>query len=261
MFAWKEKRHLQEQAQKFTTAKFDGVNANRRAIGLVPLPTQRESHEIGEAKNLKYHQLLISIEARQSTCCLRIMSSSKRSRAAIMIFRGRVLGCIYGSKGIKGQLFGEEAYEHALSDLSSPDIVIDAYVLSDELMLASAALFHGDVLEVHPDAKSQQVFNTAVDGLSRSKSPGCVVISTCDNLAVCMLYFFGGRMIGLYSFQDGWVEASYASAQRYMLQTPDPMVSASALAAPNVDEVMRLTFGLTQIQEMRPKEMLLASAQ
>ena len=227
------------------------MNANRRAIGLLPAPVTEESHQVFDSHDLKYHQLLISIEAKQFTCCLRLVSPRRKSRAALLIFRGRVLGCVYGNKTIGCQLFGKEAHQYALADLAEPDNILDAYMLSDELVLASASLFHGYVLNASPDTRAQQLFNIAVDGLKSSRSPGCVVISTDDNMAACMVYFFGGQIIGVYSFREGWVEPSYAGAQRYLVAVPNAKIMASSIAAKNVEEVMELTFGLTPIAEAR----------
>jgi hypothetical protein len=257
MFAWKEKKNLREQAQKLSSLGATGATRdgkNRRAIGLLPLPGDGQRHEISQSNYLRYHQLLISLEGKQSTCCLRVASPKNKSRSAILLFRGRVLGCLYGSKNIDRQLFGEEALERAVADLAAPGNVLDAYVLSEELVLAAAALFHGHVLNQSSYMNAEQTLEMACQHLLHSDMPGCVVISSDDNLAACMVYMFGGKIVGVYSFKDGWVQPTYETALHYLQRTPNAHVMASKLTACNVQEVMDLTFSVTGLADRRASE-------
>jgi hypothetical protein len=249
MFAWTEKRRITTQSQ---IAEGDKIasGANRRAIGLVPLPIDRNRHEIAQASAAKYRELMVSIEGNQSTCCLRVISPAARSRAAILIFRGRVLGCIYGNRKLGQQVMGPEGHDRTLSDLTQPDNLLDAYHLSEELVISSASLFHGVVLEPptgHPEQKLEWTTNALIE----KNMPGVIVVSTIDGLSVCMMYVFRGRIIGVFSFRDGWVESSYHSALRYLLETPNANISASMLTARNIDEVMDLTFSLTGLADRK----------
>lgn len=244
MFAWKDRRGIQETIAKLVSTENDGRGANRRAINLVPLPTVRESHEIAQSHRVRYHQLLVSLEAKQSTCCIRVISESSKSRAAILVFRGRVLGCLYGSKFENEQVFGEEAHRRAMSELAKPSNIIDTYLLSEELVLAGGALFHGHPVD-HSGGSSEQIFESVVTNLMHSNVPGCVVINSFNNEALCMVYIFRGQIIGVYSFNEGWVQSTYEKALEYVLSQPDTQVMASALAARNIKEVESMTFSLT----------------
>lgn len=255
MFAWKEKRDIQSQVKKLSTAHAGHDGANRRAIGLLPVPHAASVHEIAHSNSLRFHELLVSIEGKQSTCCLRIVSPKARSRSAILVFRGRVLGCLYGNKSMSTQLFGQEAHQHAMSDLAHPDNILDAYLLSEELVIAAASLFHGTLMNF-PNAKTpEQVFEEACETLMRSDMPGCVAINTADNLAVCMVYIFGGKIIGCYSYKDGWVETCYETGLKYIAQTGrTAKVMASMLPARNVSEVNAMTFSLTGLGDQKERQ-------
>ncbi len=254
MFAWKEKQRIRDNAQRLSSFDAPRDGKNRRAIGLLPLPGVGQRHEISQSNALRYNQLLISMEGKQSTCCLRIASPKNKSRSAILLFRGRVLGCLYGSKNIDRQLFGEEALERAVADLAAPGNILDAYVLSEELVLAAAALFHGNVLNQSNYMSAEQTLEMASQHLLHSDMPGCIVISSNDNLAACMMYMFGGKIVGVYSFKDGWVQPTYESALHYLHLTPNPTVMASKLTACNVKEVMDLTFSATGLADRRASE-------
>jgi len=244
MFAWKDRKGFQETIAKLVSAENNGQGANRRAINLVPLPTVRETHEIAQSHRIRYHQLLVSIEAKQSTCCIRVISETSKSRSAILVFRGRVLGCLHGSKSTDQQLFGQEAHQRAMSELAKPDNIVDTYLLSEELVLAGGALFHGNQVD-HLGGSPEEAFESAATHLMHSNSPGCIVINSANSEALCMVYIFGGHIIGVYSFSEGWVKSTYETALEYVVSTPNTQVMASALAASSIKEVEEMTFSLT----------------
>lgn len=244
MFSWKEKRNRQEQFEKLTSTESTAVGSNRRAINLVPLPAYQDKREVSKSHHVRYHQLLVSIEAKQSTCCLRIINPNNKSRSAILVFRGRVLGSLYGRKDLPEQIFGQEAHRLSIAELAHPENILDTYLLSEELVLAGAALFHGLPLSI-PRGSAEDSFEWSSMQLTRSNTPGCIVINNAENLAVCMVYIFGGRIVGVYSFKRGWVEPSYEAALKHVLNTRGAAVVASGLTARNVEEVIALTFSLT----------------
>src|SRR5277367_3870347 len=107
MFAWKVKQQLKDQARQLAEPNAQYSGANRRAINLMPVPMMHDGHEIAQTSSIRYHHLLISIEGNQRTCCLKVVSSRKKSRGALLIFRGRVLGSLYGRKNMTQQVMDQ----------------------------------------------------------------------------------------------------------------------------------------------------------
>lgn len=249
MFAWKEKRDTKTKIDKLLAGHAEHTGANRRAIGLVPVPKHRDLSEVTQSNHLKHQQLLVAIEGSNQTCCLRVVSPQQKSRAAIMVFRGRVIGCLYGNKQLGHQLFGVEALERAISDLSHQDSILDTYVLPEDLVLAAGALFHGNALLFPPDSTAEQTFESSCEMLMRSNMPGCIVVNNYSDMAVCMVYVFCGHIVGVYSFTDGWVETSYEAGLRYLQANRGGKVLASMLPCHNVAEVMQLSVSLTGLAD------------
>jgi hypothetical protein len=249
MFAWKIKRDRENQIQKLRScdSREDGVN--RRAISLVPLPPNQDLHEISLSANLKSRQLLLSLEAKQSTCCLRIISSSRKSRSAVLIYRGLVIGCVYGSKKLEHQIFGQAAHEQALADLAQPDSLVDAYVLSEEIVLAAASLFHGNVMKAQLNKSAHETYYHAVESMIANNSVGCIVLSDTEKAALCMVYLFAGRIAGAYSFAEGWLKSPFEDTLNCLRAHPGSKVMASALNAANESEAVQLCFSLTGLSE------------
>lgn len=248
MFIWKEKLTVKEEIDKVTLLDSTARGSNRRAVGLIPAPIGESAREISEARKLRYQQLLISIEGKQSTCCLKIYSPKRKSRSALLAFRGRVLGCIYGRKELESQLMGYDAFEQFQDDISVPESIVDTYILPEELALAAGSLFHGEVYHQPSDATAIQTFQFVYKNLVKTQMPGCIVLKRMgSDEVVSFIYMFGGRMVGIYSFADGWLESSYQQAAELIEGRITTIVSASKLNANNVEEVHDLTFSLTGI--------------
>jgi hypothetical protein len=245
MYAWHKKAATTtSEVNKTFTDRSTFTGANRRAIGLIPVPLDESADKIPLPSSQKYRELLVSIEGKQSTCCLRIISPRRRSRSAVLIFRGRVMGCIYGAKNLGRQLMGQEAHLRAMSDLALPDNTVDAHMLDEEVVLAAASLFHGSVLQPPQDAQVQEIYEWCIEATISSDLPACVVVSDATHVPVCMTYLMKGRIVGVYSFKDGWVSSAFEAGLKYVLETPGVNISASVLDS-NEQDADGLTFSLT----------------
>jgi hypothetical protein len=241
-------KRLQQFAKRPPAGGAKYLGPNKRALAMLPGPLLRDTQEmIRLDEPSKLRQLFISLEAEQSTGCLRITSPKSKSRSAMLIFHGRVLGCLYGKKQFGRQSFGKQAYEHMLLDMSHKDNVFDAYLLNDEIVLAASALFHGEVFNAPPNASTEEVFESAYNCLIHTGMPGCILIGDENNLPVATVYVFNGKIVGVYAPKDGWVSTRYETGAKYVAKTHDAQVAASILQVRNIDGVMALTFSLSGI--------------
>jgi len=249
MFSFGEK-NVSPKAEKLCDIGVQTAEGiNRRATGLMPMPMSKENHEILVSGSIKYTNLLLSIESRQSSCCLRIVSSSRKTRSAILIYRGRVIGCIYGQKGRDFQLFGLEAYQQAVIDLAQPRTLIDAYVLNEELVLAAAALFQGTTTVVQANLPAEKIYRDSVNDLLAKRAVGCVVINNAEGLAKCVTYLFAGKIVGVYSFAKGWLVPIIESGAGHAKFSPQDEIMVSTLSAANEQEALNTTFSLTGLTD------------
>jgi len=251
MYSWRNKKAATttSEVNKTFTERSTFTGANRRAIGLIPVPLDETADKIPLPSSLRYRELLVAIEGKQSTCCLRIISPRKRSRSALLIFRGRVMGCIYGAKNLGRQLMGEEAHFRAMSDMALPDNTVDAHMLDEEIVLAAASLFHGSVLQPPEEIQGQEIYEWCIEATIASNLPACVVVSDANHVPVCMTYLTNGKIVGVYSFKDGWISSAFEAALKYVLETPGVNVSASVLDIDCGDAALDLTFSLTGLAD------------
>lgn len=253
MLVWRQKLNARLEASKIHSRDDRQKEFTRRAIGLVPSPREEcPSREITESERFRYQQVLISVEGKESTCCFKVISPIRRSRAAVLVFRGRVLGCVYGRKDLEGQLFGKEAFRELMEDMASLESVVDTYVLSEQLALAGASLFHGSVFNQPSFYSPKATFDKVYNHLVSTQMPGCIVTrKSPSDQVVGFAYVFGGRLVGVYSYKSGWLDNTYEAATAHLIGNDRLSVSGSKLEASNIEQVHRLTFSLTGIDEPR----------
>jgi hypothetical protein len=247
MHAWHKNGNHRPNSRSTAFRDFTSTGANRRAIGLVPVASE-DKLQI-EHGNSRYHEWLVSLEGKQSTCCLRIVCPRTKSRSAVLIFRGRVIGCIYGSKKSVQQYAGKEAYLRAVSDLDMPEIAVDAYVLDESLVLAAASLFHGAVMQPPPDLNAQSTYEWCIERLMISHLPGCIAINDSQGAPICMTYLFAGKIVGVYSFRDGWVSSTFEAGLKLIIGMPGTSVRGNMLDVASAEEALQLTFALTGLAD------------
>jgi hypothetical protein len=221
--------------------------ANRRATGILPEPSGEHGYEMRLDKYTDYKQLLAAIKAHQQTCCIKFSSEKQKSRGAILIFQGRVLGVIYGRKDLVGKLFHEEAYPLAIKDLLDGETEVTAHVLSEALAVATASLFHGQFGVTGEQKVGQNAFSECYANLTESKMPGCILVRDNEELTVFAAYIFGGKMVALYSGMEGWLPATLQVAFQKMAQKDEVKVTSAVLKVGDINEVTGLTFTLSEI--------------
>src|SRR5579883_1746343 len=199
MFASKQVKILRAHFKTLAvdTAPYQGPS--KRATNLMPSIKLGASEDISSVERADRNRLMISIEAQQKSCCLQLQSERNKSRSAVLIYRGRVISCIYSSKSLGSYVFNQTAFDLAIRDLASPGSKLSMYVLSDEVVIAAAALFHGDVIELPREQNAAQSFDIACDRLTQSRKPGVIVLEHRNDMSVCMVYVFDGKIVAIYS--------------------------------------------------------------
>jgi hypothetical protein len=240
---------------KSATVHANEAGTSKRATTMLPV-AQSGSHEIAQTNSVKFHHLLVTLEGNQRTGCLKIINPKKKSRSAILIYKGRVVGCLYGRKNLEFQYLHQDAHQYALNDLASPGNVLDAYQLPEQLVLSAASLFHGEIVDVPLRRTGEEMFQVAISTIIEMGMPGCVVVNTPSDEMICMTYIYDHRIVGVFSAQDGWVQPTYQNALYYLTTSQYVKVTASALQM-NESSVEGLGFSLTGLADNKHRALML----
>jgi hypothetical protein len=230
--------------------QYDGTN--RRAISLLPEPKCEQSSALPGSQYRNRQQLLLAIEANKSTGCVKVISNKQKSRGALLIFQGRLLGAMYGSSGVQGTLFYDDAFNRLLVDMSDPDTVVSAYALPESLVISTGALFHGQFQEVQQRGGVSEGFHNCFRVLTESRMPGCIMISDSNNVAILSVYMFAGKVVGLYSGKEGWLPANAQDVFQRIAShggVAGGKIKSAVLQMLTMDDVFNLTTSLTRAGE------------
>ncbi len=225
--------------------------ASRRAIDLMPGPLLHSESESTQTSQVRFHQLLINVEGAQVTGCFKVLSPITRSRSAMLLYRGRALGCVFGERTLEHQLFSEEALACALEDLSSPDNTLIAHQLPEDIVLAAASMFQGQPLSISRQASAKDYFQAAMDLLLESGSPGCIVVKQKNDDAMAMVYIARNKVVGIYSNRDGWMDTKHLSSLFDLTGTDDVEITGSVLLVQNGEQAYLLGISLSGLSSRR----------
>ena len=225
--------------------------ASRRAIDLMPGQLAHSEAETTHTSNVRFHQLLINIEGAQVTGLFKIASAITKSRSAILLYRGRALGCVFGERTLKHQLFSEEGLACALEDLSSPDNTLTAHQLPEDIVLASASMFQGQPLNIGRQTSAKDYFQAAMDMLLQSNSPGCIVVKQKNDEATAIVYIARNKVVGIYSNRDGWLDPKQLDSLFDLTGTDDVEITGSVLLVQTGEQAYLLGMSLSGLSNRR----------
>lgn len=176
----------------------------RRAIDVVmPAASADEVREyvVGNT-NLKV--VFDELEKNAFTGCIKSECEEKPSRAAALIYRGRVVGCIYGTRSPSDPYPTEVALNMTMLDLGSQSTTLRIYPLPDQVVLPMSAMFLGfpapvdDFLPGDEDALVQSIVET-VDQLMERKETGCITVTLPKTKELCLVYVHAGKCPGFFN--------------------------------------------------------------
>ena len=247
MFYWRDKRSQKDQADKLSNVYSSKDGLNRRAFGLFPQPKEQKPVHIDLSAGVNYQKFLVDLEGQEETTCVRLISPSRKTRAAMLILRGRILGCIYG-RDSEDQLLGPEAYDRMKTEMLLGDIIVDAYKIDDKTAIAAAAMFHGELFSAPSIMTPSEVFHFSLQHLLDTKMPGTILINQ-DGATRAVLHTFKGKIHGLFCFHEGWLEPTSEAAEAVLQTSANYSIQSSKLLCANIFELKQYTFSMTGLGE------------
>jgi hypothetical protein len=190
-------------------------------------------------------QQLLNVEAQHLTCCVKIDSPKFKSRSALLIVQGRVLACVYGSSRVPQQVFGKNAYQQLMTEITHMGNVFDSYLLNDRLALAAGSMFHGELFNATRERSPVNALRFVIEQFETCETPGSVALIDEFERPVCLIYFSNHEILGLYSFLDEIKVQDVNTLVEYLKTHPRTKVMASMLNLADYNLLRDLTFSLS----------------
>jgi hypothetical protein len=231
--------------------KFEG--SSRRAINYFPGSglSPKSKGKLDFSNEQPILPQLVSIEAAKLSGCIKMESRRFKSRAAVLIYKGQVIACVYGSKAHPEQVFGTDGYVAMMSEISSVHSDVSSYVLDEKMVLSAASMFHGEVFNTSPEQDSKLSLSGCMKLIEELSSPGSIAVADNSGRAVCLLYLSGSSLLGINSLHSAVSEKDIRSIWQYLKNNPQAKIMANSFA-PEDDSIDVITFSMLSQSAQRP---------
>jgi len=159
---------------------------------------------IRAAKNFKVtskglQELIEEMESLQHSGCIKVSSEGQNSRAAALLYAGRVVGCTFSCKNSIDALSGEEAVAAMLASMQEEDCAVNSYTLPTNVVLPMAALFLGQPVERKEHVAAVDYYNMVTNYVAEKDHTACITLIHPNHRLMHMVLFFRGQAIGIFA--------------------------------------------------------------
>ena len=168
----------------------------RRAIDVV-MPSLDGNIQTMTSNERTLAELMKHIEDTKFTGSLKAQNEERLSRSAALLFEGRVVGCIYGTKSPKPEPYTTETAMYLMiGDLQKDGTEIQLYTLPEEIILSMSSLFLGIPIEGLPESNTPVVATGLLQEFGKRGQTGCLTLSTDGSGTISVSFVHAGEYIG-----------------------------------------------------------------
>ncbi len=194
-------------SEEVAQARPESKGSTQSTTNLVMPPIGTDTLKTLRLADYNLDWLITRWEGGMYTGCIRTSSASESSESALLLYRGRAVGCIHCENGSQAKST-EAALQAMLSNLDAPDTVVTMYELPDEIIMAYSALFLGHPVERNDDYNSKEYFEYISNWLSQKHGTATVAISGSEGRDTILCFICEGNCIGSFDvesqlFQEG----------------------------------------------------------
>lgn len=220
----------------------------RRAIDLILPPLDRNQQpnkmRIGQEDDLLW--LITDLEGGMRTGCVKAFCEPKKSRSAVLLYKGRAVGCIYGNKQLKEALpTTESSLQMMLNDCQTPDTHLVMYGLPEEVTLAMSALFLGYPVERSDDLDARSYMDYIMSWFQQKEQTACLVFSLPSSCATLLAFVYKGQFIGSFYVETQEFSRDINFVYELIKQDAQSRVEATILPPELTSAAVRLGFSLS----------------
>ncbi len=239
-----------DQAATFPHLSFSGSSVPRkfhykRATDLILPPPDNASLNDFRIGDYDLEWLITDLEGGMKTGCVKAWCKRRLSRSALLLFRGRVVGCIYNCKSQPETGTTEESLQKMLSDLKIPDTDVHVYDLPECITLAMSALFLGYPVQRNDDYDARTYMDYICDWFESKRNTACLAITLPSNSATCLGFVYQGQFCGAFYLEDQQFRSDKEFVYELLRKDLRANVEASLLPSEMTSGANRFGFSLS----------------
>lgn len=237
----------QREVQRLDTENFAPFRY-KRATDLILPPIQADSLREFKIGDYDLDWLISDLEIGMRTGCVKVTSAERRSRAAMLLYRGRAVGCVYGSKSKPDTLPTEQSLKSMFSDLSLPETNVMTYNLPENVTLAMSALFLGFPVTRSDGYDARSYLDYICSWFENKGQTACLAISLRQTMATCLVFIYKGKFCGAFYVENQKFIEDKQIVDELLRNDPMSYVEASILTPEMTSSAVPFGFSLRQIQ-------------
>lgn len=214
-------------------------------------PTQADSINTFKIADYDLEWLITDLEGGMRTGCVKASSEQKLSRSAMLLYRGRAVGCIYGCKASPETLPTEQSLPQMLADLEMPDAIVSLYDLPENVTLAMSALFLGYPVQRSDDYDARSYMDYICSWFESKGQTACLAITLPSNKATCLGYVYKGQFAGAFYVEDQKFTTDKNFVYELLRNDPNAGVEASILPPEMTSSTGRFGYSLSMAKQRK----------
>jgi hypothetical protein len=147
---------------------------------------------------------------------------------------------MHSQLGSNGVATDDQARKAFLESMYESFTLVDAYRLDPDLVLAAGAFFYSTANRARIDSATPEFVIGTIKLILENQQTGCITINSKDG-TIGAVYARLGAIIGIYSFKEGWLEASIDSIWQCLGPTKNCDVFISTVPMMYAEEFEQFT--------------------
>ncbi len=227
---------------------------SRRAIDLILPPVSVVSLQSFKVSEYDSDWLITHLEGGMRTCSVKVTSEDVFSRSAMLLYRGRAVGCIYSCRQMPESPSTEEALEMVLDDLKLPDTKVSIYDLPESLTLTMSSLFLGYPVSHPADMpEASKYMDYITDWFNNRSQTACLAIRFPSTGAHCFAYFYRGQFVGAFDVEEQVFSKEFEFVTKILQKDQNATIDVSILPPEMTSSAVRFGFSLSMVKSRQAK--------
>jgi hypothetical protein len=222
----------------------------RRAIDLILPALDGEVPREFKISDYDLEWLITDLEGGMRTCCVKTSNNDVLSRSAILLYRGRAVGCIYCSKSMPDPPPVEMSLQYALNDLNLPNTEVIMYDLPEGLTLSSSALFLGYPVERSDDYDARSYMDYICNWFETKGQTACLALSFPNHNGHCFGYVYRGKFVGAFYVEEQVFSKEKDYVYQLLDQNENAQLAVSILPPEMTSSAVRFGYSLSMARKV-----------
>ncbi|HEY9678814.1 MAG TPA: hypothetical protein V6C76_12460 [Drouetiella sp.] len=200
----------------------------KRATDLLPPPTVNSWRTIqtGDRPGAEIVQEWVDDDL---TGCVIASNNQHKTRSALLLYRGKGVGCIYTTKTMPLTQPTEEAIKLLVRDLDHPNSVVKVYALPESTVVPMSALFLGYPIFRTDDLDAIGYTDYMCGWLKNRQQSACLAINLPQSCSTCLCLIHQGEFSGAFYVEDQEMIRDQKFVMELLRNEPGAHVEASIL--------------------------------